>query len=369
LQQLAGNKQRSVQAAGRQENKMMRCSYRWSLAACACVTATLFIGTQYTSHAQGTGPEAFYRGKNVNLIIGYSVGGGYDLYARVLANHLGRHIPGNPTVVPQNMTGAGSAKAALYLYSVAPKDGTVIGTFGRAMATLPLIGDAKFDSTKFTWLGSVTNDVSTCISWHTSAIKTWDDMMKHQFTAGGEGAGAEPDMFAQLYKNVFGAKIKLVTGYPGTADTVLAMERKEVDGLCGLSWSTIKARHAEWLVKKQINILVQAAVKKEPELAHVPMASDLATTQEQQQILKLMIASQAMARPFVAPPDIPADRKAALQAAFDKTMQDPAFLKEAEAKKLDVNPIPGAQIDAMVNELYATPRDVLAKAAKALSNQ
>src|SRR5829696_5963757 len=177
----------------------MRCSYRWSLAACACVTASLFIGTQYTSQAQGTGPEAFYRGKNVNLIIGYSVGGGYDLYARVLANHLGRHIPGNPTVVPQNMTGAGSAKAALYLYSVAPKDGTVIGTFGRAIATLPLIGDAKFDSTKFTWLGSVTNDVSTCISWHTSPIKTWDDMMKHQFTAGGEGAGAEPDMFAQLY--------------------------------------------------------------------------------------------------------------------------------------------------------------------------
>jgi tripartite-type tricarboxylate transporter receptor subunit TctC len=194
-------------------------------------------------------------------------------------------------------------------------------------------------------------------------------MMKHQFTAGGEGAGAEPDMFAQLYKNVFGAKIKLVTGYPGTADAVLAMERKEVDGLCGLSWSTIKARHAEWLVKKQINILVQAAVKKEPELSHVPMASDLATTQEQQQILKLMIASQAMARPFVAPPDIPPDRKAALQAAFDKTMQDPAFLKEAEAKKLDVNPIPAAQIDAMVNELYATPKDVLAKAAKALSNQ
>jgi tripartite-type tricarboxylate transporter receptor subunit TctC len=357
-----------MHASKPQENKIMGYFDRRSLAACACVAASLFVGIQYAAHAQGA-VEAFYRGKNVNLIIGYSVGGGYDLYARVLANHLGKHIPGNPTVVPQNMTGAGSAKAATYLYSVAPKDGTVIGTFGRAIATMPLIGDAKFDGTKFSWLGSVTNDVSTCISWHTSAIKTWDDMMKHQFTAGGEGAGAEPDMFAQLYKNVFGAKIKLVTGYPGTADVVLAMERKEVDGLCGLSWSTIKARHSEWLKNKQINILVQAAVKKEPELAHVPMASDLATTPEQQQILKLMIASQAMARPFAAPPDIPADRKAALQAAFDKTMQDPEFLKEAETRKLDVNPIAANRLEALVNELYATPKDVLAKAAKALSNQ
>ena len=343
--------------------------YRRSFAALACAALSVFVAAQYRVQAQGAGPEAFYKGRSVNMIIGYSVGGGYDLYARVLANHLGKHIPGNPTIVPQNMTGAGSAKAANYLYSVAPKDGTVIGTFSRSMAINPLIADAKFDGTKFTWLGSITNDVSTCISWHTSTIKTWDDLMKHQFTAGGEGAGADPDIFAQLYKNVFGAKIKLVTGYPGTADVVLAMERKEVDGLCGISWSTIKARHSDWLKNKQINILVQAALKKEPEISHVPLATDLTTTPEQLQILKLLLASQAMARPFAAPPDIPADRKAALQAAFDKTTNDPEFLKEAETRKLDVNPIPADQIDALLKELYATPKDVLAKAARAISNQ
>jgi tripartite-type tricarboxylate transporter receptor subunit TctC len=251
---------------------------------------------------------------------------------------------------------------------VAPKDGSVIGTFSRSMAISPLISDAKFDGTKFTWLGSLTNDVSVCISWHTSPVKSWDDWMKTQFTAGGEGAGADPDLFAQLYKNVFGAKVKLVTGYPGTADVVLAMERREVDGLCGISWSTIKVRHYDWVKNKQINVLVQAALQKDPDLPDVPLATELATQPEQLQILKLLLASQAMARPFAAPADLPVDRKNALQAAFDKTAKDPDFLKEAETRKLDINPIPAAQIDALLKELYATPKDILAKASRAISN-
>jgi tripartite-type tricarboxylate transporter receptor subunit TctC len=342
--------------------------YRWSLTALTCAAVSPFLATQFPAHAQGVGPEAFYKGRSVNMIIGYSVGGGYDLYARVLSNHLGKHIPGNPTLVPQNMTGAGSAKAANYIYSVAPKDGSVIGTFSRSMAINPLIADAKFDGTKFTWLGSITNDVSVCISWHTSAIKTWDDLMKAQFTVGGEGAGADPDLFAQLYKNVFGAKMKLVTGYPGTADVVLAMERREVDGLCGISWSTIKARHSDWVKNKQINVLVQAALHRDPDLSDVPLATDLAAQPEQLQILKLLLASQAMARPFAAPPDIAAERKTALQNAFANTMKDPDFLKEAESRKLDVNPILPAEIDALLKELYATPKDILAKASRAISN-
>ena len=344
----------------------MRHPYHWSSAVSAGVALGLLLPG--LTQAQTGNLETFYKGRNVNMIIGYSVGGGYDLYARVLSNHLGKYIPGNPTIVPQNMTGAGSAKAANYIYSVAPKDGSVIGTFSRSMAISPLISDAKFDGTKFTWLGSVTNDVSVCISWHTSPVKSWDDWMKIQFTAGGEGAGADPDLFAQLYKNVFGAKTKLVTGYPGTADVVLAMERREVDGLCGISWSTIKARHYDWVKNKQINVLVQAALQKDPDLPDVPLATDLTTQPEQLQILKLLLASQAMARPFAAPADIPADRKNALQAAFDKTVKDPDFLKEAESRKLDVNPISAAQIDALLKELYATPKDVLAKASRAISN-
>ena len=168
------------------------------------------------SHAaQAAAPAEFYKGRTVFVIVGYTPGGGYDLYARVLAQHLGKHIPGNPTVIPQNMPGAGSLKAANYIYSVAPKDGSVIGTFARAMGSAPLIGHANFDTRKFTWLGSIARDVTLCVSWATSPIKTWNDVMTKQFTVGGDGADADPDIFAKLYKNVFGAKIKLATGFPG----------------------------------------------------------------------------------------------------------------------------------------------------------
>jgi tripartite-type tricarboxylate transporter receptor subunit TctC len=332
-----------------------------------CIALAFSLVAVATARAQSV--EEFYKGKNVNLIIGYSVGGGYDLYARLLSRHIGKHIPGRPTVVAQNMTGAGSLRAASFLYTAAPKDGTSFGTFGRTIATTPLLapGTAQFDGTKFTWLGSVTNDVSTCITWHTSPVKTWKDMLEKPLTLGGEGPGADPDIFALLYKNVFGAKVKLVTGYHGTNDTVLAMERGEVDGLCGLSWSTLKSRHQQWMQDKKINILVQAAMKREPELAGIPLVNDLASTPEQKQILKLFLVSQEMARPFAAPPGIPEDRKAALIAAFEQTMKDPEFLAEAKRLSIDVNPVSGKAIDGMLAELYATPKDVIEKAAQAIA--
>ena len=223
------------------------------------------------------GPEDFYKGKTISLVIGYSVGGGYDAYARLVARHLGKHIPGNPSVVPQNMTGAGSLKAANYIYSVAPKDGSAIGTFSRSLGIAPLLNKAEFDSTKFTWLGSVTDEVSLCVSRQDAAVKTWNDMLATETTFGGEGAGSDPNIFALLYRNVFGAKIKIVAGYPGTNEITLATERKEVDGLCGLSWSTLKGRYPHWLKDRKANILVQAGIKKEPELPNVPSASELAT--------------------------------------------------------------------------------------------
>ena len=215
--------------------------------------------------------------------------------------------------------------------------------------------------------GSVTNDVSTCITWHTSPVKTWSDMLEKPVTLGGEGPGADPDIFALLYKNLFGAKVKLVTGYHGTNDTTLAMERGEVDGLCGLSWSTLKSRHMQWMKEKKINIVVQAAFKREPELGDVPLISDMAKTPEQQQILKLILASQEMARPFAAPPGLPEDRKAALISAFEQTMKDPEFLAEAKKLELDVNPVSAKAIDQLLAQLYATPRSVLEKAAQAIA--
>jgi len=313
-------------------------------------------------------PAEFYKGRNIFITVGYSTGGGYDLYARLLAQHWGRHIPGNPTVVPQNMPGAGSLKAALYIYTAAPKDGTAVGTFGRQMGSAELLGHAKIDTRKFTWIGSITKDTTLCVSWSKSPIKTWDDVLAQQFTFGGEGADADPDIFAKLYKNVFGAKIRLASGFSGTSDVGLAMQRGEVQGLCGLSWSTVKSQHPNWIRDKSINLLIQAAPKKDPELPNVPMAIDYAKTPEQRQILEFALVGQTMARPFAAPPGIPEDRKAALIKAFDETMADPAFIADAKRLSLDVNPVTAAEIDAMIAALYATPKDMVARAAKAMTN-
>jgi tripartite-type tricarboxylate transporter receptor subunit TctC len=332
------------------------------------ILASLLAAAAMLTPAHAATPADFYKGRTVFVMIGYSPGGGYDLYARLLAQHLGKHIPGNPTVIPQNMPGAGSIKAANYLFSVAPKDGTTIGTFARNTGISPLLGQASFDATKFTWLGSITKDTSLCISWSASPIKSWNDVMTKQATFGGEGADSDPDIFAKLYKNVFGAKIRLATGFPGTTDTTLAMQRGEVQGLCGISWGTLKSRYANWLKEKRIAILIQAAPEKDPELPDVPLADDLAKNTEQRQILDFIVASQVMARPFAAPPGIPADRKAALRAAFDETMKDPAFLADAQKVLADVDPVSGAEVDALVASLYATPKDVVAKAARAIAN-
>jgi tripartite-type tricarboxylate transporter receptor subunit TctC len=310
----------------------------------------------------------FYRGRDVSMVIGYSVGGGYDAYARLLARYIGKHIPGAPSIIPQQMTGAGSLRSANYIYSVAAKDGSVFGTFSRSMGIAPLLGQADFDSRKFTWLGSVTDDNTTCVMWNTSPIKNWNDFLTKPSKLGGLGADADPDIWALLYKNVFGAKIQLVTGYPGTNDVTLAMERGEVDGLCGLSWSTIRTRHQDWLANHSVNIIVQAALKKEPEMSSVPLATDLVSNPTQLQTVKLLLTSQAMARPFAAPPDLPQDRKQALIAAFDATMTDADFLAEAKKLNFEVNPVSAATIDTLLADVYATPKDVLAKAAKAISS-
>jgi hypothetical protein len=246
--------------------------------------ALLTVGTQGQAQAQSV--EEFYKGKTINLAIGFSVGGGYDLYARHLARHMGRHIPGNPTIVPQNMAGAGSLRAANFIYTAAPKDGTAFGTFARTTGINPLLeSGAAFDGTKFSWLGSVTDDVSLCITWHTTGIKTWGDFLKKPVTLGGQGPSSEPDIFARLYKNVFDAPIKLVPGYPGTNEITLAMERGEVDGLCGLSWSTIKTRHAQWLKDKKINLILQTGIDSHPELQNVPRMVDLARNDDERRLL------------------------------------------------------------------------------------
>jgi tripartite-type tricarboxylate transporter receptor subunit TctC len=312
----------------------------------------------------------FYRGHTLTVLISYSVGGGYDLYARVLARYLGRHIPGNPTVVPQNMPGAGGLRASNYLYSAAPKDGSVIGTFSRSIPTMPLVTPTavSFDGRKFGWIGSMSGDTSLCLTGAKSAVKTFQDMLTKPVIMGGQYAAADSDIYAHLYKNVFGAKIKLVSGYPGTNEITLAMQRGEVDGICGLSWGTIKVAHPEWIRDKSVNLLVQAALTKNPELPDVPLALDLIDDPVKKQILSIHFAPQAMGRPFAAPPGIPDDRKEALIKAFDATIKDPDLLAEAAKEKMEiVRPMNGHEIDALLGRLYAIPSDVIAKAAKAIA--
>ena len=324
------------------------------------------LSTAATS-ARAQSVADFYHGKNVNMIIGFSVGGGYDLYARVLAQHMGKHIPGNPTIVPQTMTGAGSLRAAAHIYNVAPKDGLTFGTFSRMTAIDPLIEEKMlFDSSKFTWLGSITNDVTTCVTSKSSVVKTYKDFLNVPSVFGAQAPGSEIDIFASLYRNVLGAKVRLADGYPGTNEIMLAVERGEVDGLCGLAWTTIKAQRPNWITDNKINVLVQNAARKEPDLANVPAILDQTNDPEKLQILKLFVATHDFARPYAAPPDIPADRRAALIQAFDDTMKDPEFLAEAQARNIDVLPVNAKALTDMIAELYKTPKDVLAKAAEAI---
>lgn len=337
-------------------------SMSWPMAA---AFATAYVVGALPASAQS--PEAFYATRTVSLIVGSSAGGGYDLNARLVAEHVGKYIPGRPNVVVQNMPGAGGLRLAGYMYTAAPKDGSVFAILQRNLAVEPLFSKQSYDATKFTWVGSISSDVSLCISSKTSKIRTFADLQTQIFTAAGQSAGSDSYVFAALLKNLFGAKIKIVSGYPGASDMVLAMERGEVDGLCGMSYSTLRSRFVRLLQEQSINLLVQAAVEREPELAEVPSMAELAANDQDRAIIKLLVGTQRMARPFLAPPGIPPDRKDALRLAFDRTMSDPNFLADAKKQEVDVAPMTGAAIDQLLGDLYGAPKDVSARAAVAIA--
>jgi tripartite-type tricarboxylate transporter receptor subunit TctC len=302
----------------------------------------------------------------ISVVVGFSPGGAYDLYARVLAKYMGKHLPRHPTLVVQNMPGAGGLKAANYLYQLAPRDGTVFGTFARGVVIGPLFGEGAFDATKFSWIGSVTDDVNVCLSWHTSAVKTWNDILTKPFTVAGQGPQADPNIYANLVKNLFGAPIKVVSGYPGSNEITLAMERGEVDGVCALSYGTVRTTLGEKIRNKDINIVFQAGMRKSAELPGVPLLLDLAGDDTQRAILKLIMGVQGMARPFVAPPGLPPAHEEELRTAFADTMKDPAFLDEAKRMNLEINPSSGQEVAALVGALYRTPSNVVAQAKRAI---
>src|SRR3954471_7168125 len=271
--------------------------------ACGCVLAAALVTALPGSIARAQSPAEFYKGKTVEFYIGYSVGGGYDLYARTIARHIGKHIPGNPTVVPRNMEGAGSLRLANWLFRVGAKDGSVIGTIGRGTGFDPILGQqgAQFDGTKFTWLGSANNEVSVCVSWNaTSGIGKFEDLLSKEMTVGGTSSSADTDQFPRIMNGVLGTKMRIVSGYPGGNDVTLAMERGEVKGRCGWSWSSVVATHKRWIDDKSIIVLAQLSLDKHPDLPDVPLIMDFAKGEDQQRMFKLIFARQVMGRPYLA---------------------------------------------------------------------
>lgn len=315
-------------------------------------------------HAQT--PAEFYAGRNVNIVVGYSVGGGYDTYARLLARYFGKYMPGNPTIVPQSMPGAGSLKSVMYINSVAPKDGTVFATFGRSLVLEPLFTGARFDPRRFSWLGSITQDVSLCVSWAASPIKTWDDLMTKHARMGGQAAGSDPDIYASLLKNLFGSNLKLVTGYPGNNEMALALERGEIDGFCGLSWSSLQSRHPQWLSEHKINLLVKATPSDGNDGIDAPMITSKTTDPKKLAALRLILATQSLARPYAAPPGLPPERLAALRAAFMKAVADPDFLAEAKKMRMHIAPVSADVVNAKLADIYDQPPEVIALAKHAV---
>jgi tripartite-type tricarboxylate transporter receptor subunit TctC len=300
--------------------------------------------------------ENFYRGKRISLIVGSSAGDGTDLYGRLVATHMSRHLPGNPQIIVANMPGANGLVAANHLYNIAPKDGLAIATFSRYAVFEPLWKNAaaRFAPERFNWIGNVNIDVSVCVTWHAVGVKSLSDFMSRDLKM-----GATSESHVNILNNVFGAKLRAIKGYPGGNDVNLAVERGEVDGRCNIAWSAIMATRPEWVRDKKVDVLIQFSNKRLPELAHVPLVTDLVKTKEQKQILDLILLSQLLARVIVAPPDVPPERVAALREAFEATMKDPEFMAAAAQLGAPVDPVSGTEIQELVAEMMRTPPDVV----------
>jgi tripartite-type tricarboxylate transporter receptor subunit TctC len=334
------------------------------------IAASLGLLLECATPALGQGAD-FYKGKQVDLYIGYSVGGGYDIYARILARHLGKHLPGNPVVVPKNMEGAGSLRLANWLYQAAPRNGTAFGTIGRGIAFDPLLGGqgAQFKATDFGWIGSANDEVSVCVAWAKSGVTRFEELYSRELIVGGTGATADTDLFPRVMNGVLGTRFRLVSGYPGGNDITLAMERGEVDGRCGWSWSSIKTNHPAWVKDGTLKLLVQLSLAKHADLPDVPLVMDLVRTEEQKAVLRLVFARQVMGRPFLAPPGVPKERLALLRKAFMATLRDEAFLAEARKLNLEITPVSGEAVQELVAEMYRTPPEILAKALEVYADR
>jgi tripartite-type tricarboxylate transporter receptor subunit TctC len=299
-------------------------------------------------------------GKSVQMIIGFGPGGGYDLWGRTVGRHIGRHLPGNPTVIPQNMPGAGSYVAASYIFNIAPKDGSVLGIIARDAALGPLAGaaGARFDPTKLSWIGTPTKETNVCIAYHTAQVKSARDLFEKQLIVGDTGPGTGTRSYPKALNELIGMKFKLVGGFPASSDVFLAMERGEVEGICE-SFDSIKVRRPDWIATKKISILFQGGDAPHPELKDIPFVLDFARTAAEKQAIEFLYAGQGIGRPFVAPPELPAERLRMLRDAFNATMTDAEFRADAEKSKLELAPEDGEQLASLIAKIYATPKPIV----------
>lgn len=307
----------------------------------------------------------FYRGKKIDLIIGYSSGGTYDLYARLVARHIGNHMPGAPQVVPRNMPGAGSRTAANWVMNVGPKDGTVLGATEQSMAVSQAMGDKTLpvDVTKFVYIGNPNSENNTTVTWHEAGIRTLEDAKKREVTMGATG-GSTSSQYPRVMNALLGTRFKVILGYPGGNDINIAMERREVDGRGSNSWASWKSTRPEWVKEKKIDILVQIGLTKAADLPHVPLLMDLAKSEEDRAILRLFSVSGAIGRPIYTSPAVPPERVKALRDAFRAMIKDPRFLADAKNGNFDIEPVFGEELQALVESVVATPPHIGERARK-----
>jgi len=320
--------------------------------------------------AQQEEAAAFFRGKTLRLIVGIAVGSGYDINARLLARHMAAHIPGQPTIIVQNQPGAGSLAMTNALYHTGPFDGTVMGASFNGMPTTPLLQPAgvRFDPVRINWVGSSNRETQVMYVWHDAPAQVLEDARAREIVMGGQAPGSTQFDYPVLANKLFGFKFKVVTGYESTPKIHLAMESGEVHGTIA-NWSTLKAINTDWITDKKVRILAQWALQKNAELPDIPLFMDLAKTDSERDALRLMLARLEYGRPFFLPPDVPVARVEALRRAFDATMKDPAYLAEADKLKIDVEPLSGEAVAALVEQVSRTPADTVARVRAALETR
>ena len=329
------------------------------------INSVCFILVMLALSARADPVEDFYRGRDITLIIASGVAGGYDTYARVFARHFANHVPGRPGIVPKNIPAGGGLTAANTLYAVSAKDGLTIAALTNGVTMDPLFGNpgARFDAQKFNWIGSIGKLQNICATWHESPIRTIAAARQREVVVAAAGATSNTAIVPRALNALIGTRFKIVAGYDPGAGLNLALESREVEGICGLSWSTLKASRPDWIREHKLNVILQMALDKLPELADVPSALDLVADPANKKVLELILIRQEMGRPLVAPPGVPAERVAALRAAFAATMTDADFLAEAQRVQLEIDPLGGEAVGKLLAGAYAAPRDVVARAA------